>query len=1044
MANRRYQKFGLRADKNLIDLGSSTEAVDNLLDGLATGTDVLGVPFQFSSKDILPLRSLIATDLNQILDQNTNLPKILTDMSGSMETISAGELSEDAQITGDVVVIQPQITLQDRINKFKSVLGDPPFISGGSGPSALYVTSSRLTPMTGSFSDLEFDLKPSTGRDVVVGNVYIIIDIGDLTDQQINDMSATPQPSGGWLTGNSFLCDATGDTAIGADTTARLLDASEPKADSAPVQSGIPNTELPANVLFTNMSSSLYQQTVTTSNDWGDEGTFEWSGPLSPRFSDESGLVQFTGFQTEGFNSTVETNGLLIIEEDVNDDGNFRYIAGSNTFDFQPVDETSDVSTNNDGVTEIKLQEIDFRKVGVGMTVDITGTDSNGDTITDSSVVESKEIIGDGTGGFYGRVLLQNDLDITESDIQFPYNSADEKIVFSYNPLNAVVQYGGLDFTIPAGDLRRKVRYTVWWPDNNPGLVKVFKEKDESATFGRLSFYKEQRDPLFASKRYSFPYFRDNRIYELSQKGETVVKVNKLFLNRYLNSTLPIDDTIVKSENAFHNINASGTEITPITVQVKTDGSLTSTDEDFVDTEVGDWIITTRNDGAANRYYAHQIVERVGNFRAYHYNRRVFVNPSYITATSIPVDTDHDIFIIKNQGLVGLYQYNGGTGSHILYELDMDDGNPLTPPPPGYWKPYEVRTGDLIHKVDFPVSSGNFLTREYAKKVETYSHGESPSASTAIITMSDNPADSSGAISSTQGIAAVYASRGLIDRTTLQECTRVYGKEVVTNIDGTSPISATNKIELNNVTGIAGRLETLSNVAITSTDGDITFDAANIEDGDHITISGTFGGSGTITDYTDPTTYEVSQINSGVRPYVTGARLRKLNTNAVVTTTGTPSGVTYTVNKDGDYIYFDGKIPYNASSMIQVGEVDTVNKSITIVDGSNNTVTLLGTLGAGSTVVFTPSTAGPNSNGWDKQNKEYCIIPLNTAPPWEGTALGLRSPVGDTTNEPLSVQAKELRFVKLSFTTPSVNIEPYNETFAYRDKFLNIKYVEPT
>jgi len=528
----------------------------------------------------------------------------------------------------------------------------------------------------------------------------------------------------------------------------------------------------------------------------------------------------------------------------------------------------------------------------------------------------------------------------------------------------------------------------------------------------------------------------------LSQNGETEVKINKLFLNRYLNSELPINDTIVKSQNAFHGINGSGTEISPITVQANTDGSLTSTDEDFDGVEVGDWIITTRNDGT-DRYYAHQIVERVSSFRFSSYNKRVFVKPSYVTTTNIPVLTDHDIFIVKNQGLVGIYRYGSSSSNHVLYELDMDDGNPLTPPPTGYWKPYEVRTKDLMYKVDFPVSSGNLLTNEYAKKVETYNHDESPSASATIITLSDNPADSSGAISSTSGIAVVYASKGLIDRTTLQECTRVYGKEVVTNIDGTSPISASNKMELNNVTGIAGRLETLSNVQITSIEGDITFDAANIEDGDLITISGTFGGSGTITDYTDPTTYEVAEINSGVRPYVTGARLRKLNTNNVVTTIGTPSGVTYTVNKDGDYIYFDGKIPYNPSSMVQVGEVDTVNKSITIVDGSNNPVTLLGTLGSGSTVVLTPSTAGPNSNGWDKQNKEYCIIPLNTAPPWEGTSLGLRSPIGDITNEPLSVQAKELRFVKLSFNVPSVDIEPYSENFAFRTRFLNIKYVEP-
>ena len=81
---RKYIKFGLRADKNLADLTDPGQAVDNLLDDQAVGSNKLGESFTLSSVDILPLRSFAGLDLVDTIDPSNELPKALTDLEGSI------------------------------------------------------------------------------------------------------------------------------------------------------------------------------------------------------------------------------------------------------------------------------------------------------------------------------------------------------------------------------------------------------------------------------------------------------------------------------------------------------------------------------------------------------------------------------------------------------------------------------------------------------------------------------------------------------------------------------------------------------------------------------------------------------------------------------------------------------------------------------------------------------------------------------------------------------------------------------------------------
>jgi hypothetical protein len=91
-----------------------------------------------------------------------------------------------------------------------------------------------------------------------------------------------------------------------------------------------------------------------------------------------------------------------------------------------------------------------------------------------------------------------------------------------------------------------------------------------------------------------------------------------------------------------------------------------------------------------------------------------------------------------------------------------------------------------------------------------------------------------------------------------------------------------------------GNFANLTGVAITGTSGQFSCSAASITlvVNQQLTIAGTLGGSGSITGYTNPTTYLISATNGS-----TTFTLTTLTGGALTTTAGTPTGVTYTVGQ---------------------------------------------------------------------------------------------------------------------------------------------------
>ena len=90
---------------------------------------------------------------------------------------------------------------------------------------------------------------------------------------------------------------------------------------------------------------------------------------------------------------------------------------------------------------------------------------------------------------------------------------------------------------------------------------------------------------------------------------------------------------------------------------------------------------------------------------------------------------------------------------------------------------------------------------------------------------------------------------------------------------------------------LPGGYVALTGVSIAGTAGQFSCTAANyLRVGQQLTISGTLGGTGTITGYTTPTTYIISATNG-----TTSFTLVTTAGAALVTTTGTPTGLTYTL-----------------------------------------------------------------------------------------------------------------------------------------------------
>ena len=116
-----YKRIGIRRDKNLSDVNDSKAALNNILDGLATGSN----------------ETFIAEDLNAI----KNI--FASGLTGAQYRLVGGSAIEATNSNGLNLAVEPRITYQNRLDQNKLFSGTPR-LNGGDGPTARYFNRDQV------------------------------------------------------------------------------------------------------------------------------------------------------------------------------------------------------------------------------------------------------------------------------------------------------------------------------------------------------------------------------------------------------------------------------------------------------------------------------------------------------------------------------------------------------------------------------------------------------------------------------------------------------------------------------------------------------------------------------------------------------------------------------------------------------------------------------------------------------------------------------------------------------------------------------------
>lgn len=909
MATRKYLKFGLRADKNLADLTDPSTALANVINDLTSVNDIDGTPTGFVLADLDPLFVFADSDLDETYDYATpEIPPYAITRLKDTRLIS--DVTNVAGVS-TTRFVEPQVTIQDNLNRFKTVFGNPPFVNGGSGATATFIPSDRIGD---SYPDRHYIGAVLRADYVKPGNRYRIT-TDDNTDAEWNTLAGTSNQS--YAVGDIFTAAIAGGALDGISTYdgSFVRDVSIPSGRFATALESIAPGDLPSNVFYTKQFDTQLTNLETDPDHW-DNGDFFLPNRLAPTFPDQFGAIQWEGYQDGGFNPVFRTNGCLLVEQDLVEnesvETNWQHLRGGLQTRFKPFNDVTYATV--DGQTVITMGSLtDWKRVGRNMTVTIPDPLGGTDLV---STVESQTTSGN-------KVYLVDNLSVTES-------TGTDNITFEFTPGQDEITYSNMFISQPTVGVRRRVRYTLYFP--KPLILGVqvesgypatstssqkFLEDESGQFFGYQVFYKTQQNQDFSSKKFSYPFFRDNRASALKQESDFELKV----INTVNSSHTPkIKSEDITVSQLIDSANATHIDSFKLSIDGRGVYRVSSASSKISQLSKGDKIVVYSSTNS--QYYTFPILETTHGVDEH----TITLSSEFSTVTGIANGDEFQAIILKNNGLVGVYKYNrdgqvdeiqkigAGTGTFSIFTE-------------------KVEQNDLLYKINFTgATDADSAINEYGFRVTSTNHNNVQGTIESAFTVESNP-DSSDTLSTANGIVAVYRSRGLVDRSTIAECSGVQGKEVQVEI----------------------------------TSGTET---------DQITISDT-------------------------------------------------TGITAANDNTADYVYYDGVIPHGTT-------VTAINGNVITISADTNGQPL----GKGSTLVFVKRTAGPDSDGWGGQNKEYCVIPLNTAPPWEGTPKGLKTPATFP-----NVVAKELRFSKLSFTIPETCITESPPTNT--SNFLNVTYTDP-
>ncbi len=1134
MSRTKYIKFGARADKNLSDIPDPKNALDNILDNISTQVDANGNALRFTSDDILPLVGIADGPLGDRLTVSGNAQEF-TQLAGT--TIEGTLVGSDTTS----VDVEPRVTIQDHINNFKVALGDPPWINGGSGPSASIISEDRLNQNTVNYpeaeinatqsrqgntyrviagaSDMNFDnlqitcnslygnttgslrdqspvanttlettsitsgtpcviveadgtydwsavnstLSTSTesfvnanvsagatgyitivGHSFVTGNkvVYqsgsgaegsgftdgdiffvkvvttdtdrielytdaalstqktLTADFGDTSTLQLVipigtrfTPTATATASGNnkvipaksmgnfvankmytilklgtvssnaseWkdigvegipYVGQQFIYNGATQTTV-ADAFALehwsigdhvthtptgafsgaiavrvyLRNQTLPSGEGASVAENLdPNsTDLPVNKFYTKKNDTANLLDLVTGVDLWSDGQLELVGTLHPDFTNTQGGIVWEGYQSGFFSFKLLINGFFSIEEDVNDDGNWKFLKGVNAFAFQSLKQCSYSTVDN--VTLIELhEEDDYRRVCENHEVEINGIE-----LYVTEVYRKYDAV---MGDYRYYAKTDADAGATGSDI----------LEFEYDRSEYDLGTGTIFITpLQANGKRRKIRYSVWWYEPNDSQEQLLESKifrhDTGSGSGPLSYsYFYTTDGSSDDfGRYTFPYFVNNHAKVTKQDSTAKLVVNDTISMMLYDAKQATGDIFPDFDSGAGQIN------NPIRVAklTNTAGTLqrdpANANSPFTNVQEGDVLtFITAYDGANagwtnanNKVFSFQLLEKIDSTKAY-----ISSDIGSVGGANIPLNAVKEFIHLKNEGLVGTYKASRVSDTELTIRVVNGTNDTLKR------SILDVVEGDLVYyygAISLSATGHCVNDRPYVVEKITYLNDSdasvAPTAATQLklqvsnhpsLTANRNTLVNHATLSATHGIASIYSSRGLNDITGVYECTGVFGVEVKTQ-------------------------------------------ASNSQDEIELT-----------------------------------------DTN-------------YTRIADDDRVYFNPAIPQdNQSSLsgtatkVQKFTGGSGEKMIRLKNESGAQVNLAQTINPGATLVIVPSGSYSGSVTELRKNREYCVIPLNTAPPFGSYTEGLL-----TTDGFPNLEVKELSFKKLSYNTKS-------------------------
>ena len=985
--NIKYLKFGLRADKSLSDIESQPIALTSLLDDLSVQT-----------VDNAPIVKSFDAGSSSIVDESTDQITITGHgyTTGDAVTYSC---TADVDVDSKLKVLSPLIsgqtyyvhvntvdafslydTSENAVTGGDNTAGRIDFTSGGiananftSGTHKLFKIVSSPTGFTSSdlldpIKGIEYGALSVADRvkdEDPIGQSKDFVQLAAITEKYLRSADNTSllvQP-------RVTLQDQIDNFKSILGSPPNIGGGDGPVAYMVPIERV--NTVIPVDVtgkssqnsaatLGTNIFSTAIDSTIPLSVgpiDFWNQGKWSLEGQIHPSFSDEYGLIQWTGYLGQKFGQKILTNGFYIVEEDKVS--------------------TSDLESENNWVTKASVVSesititTDYANVGgalEGIIVDVSDDQSKslaeGMTVTFSGENIDAVISNFIYSGDTGLVTGVQTTGTLASD-----NQTSTAVVFSWESgSDTIIKSRKINFSeVPVGE-KVRVRYTVFW-SKFEGRTLGTKLLDVDSLIDRGSIYFVDLYSQYLKQQFgehSYEYFKDNRVSSLNPLSANSLRVDNVLFGNYdppkTNAEVYRTSNVILSDPArpgpvrqFQALDNQG-KIAVTEGFLQERGATTAAgkaEQIFATTEqfVGSKLVI-RGQTKLHEYTIKSESNGGVQYQATGYNgtrRQAFIDPTYITEInasdpgSAPTLTDgtggEDIstasdaanfngMIWRHLGLVGLYrlvQTSDTTGR--LYAIE--NGQP----------PKNVSTGDLIYqqemgwttekvrlnsdltdsivtnKITTPLvvassALGNDAAGDFITINTTQIHGATSSAllnteeTYGIGYNSNIPADV---------VVGVYASTGFREQSSLFECRGIFGK-------------------------------------VTDALADISVQPRHL---------------------------------------------------FLASTTGIVAG---------DTVQFDGAIPVSTL-------VESVDAGVKIVLDTDMTQDIP----EGRTVIIIPQTAtNATYNPSSPINKEYCVIPLDTAPPFTGTDLGLK-----TTTNFSDLTVVSLKVEGIALRVPSGNIVTY-------------------